>query len=172
MGNLWTALLLHRVPVLGRLDIGVNSHPVQYRTRRQVDWVTAAYCAARRQAAPLPELMFMYGEDVEWALACSRKGLEVWLEPVAAAIHIGRASVDQSQAPGFAQRKRVEFELAWFGRKGRMPQLAARAILVIHALCRLLIYWPQAVRRGRDDGRVAEYVTLLSHAVGLGRSKR
>src|SRR5690242_19367924 len=47
LGGLWVALMLHRIPVLGRLDIGINVHPAHYRARRRVDWVTAAYCVAR-----------------------------------------------------------------------------------------------------------------------------
>src|SRR5436190_14522057 len=46
-GGLWVALMLHRAPVLGRLDVGVNAHPAQYRQRRRVEWATAAYCIAR-----------------------------------------------------------------------------------------------------------------------------
>ncbi len=50
----------------------------------------------------------MYGEDVAGpALACRQAGLENWFQPAATAIHIGGASVSQSQDRGFAERRLV-----------------------------------------------------------------
>ena len=164
-GGLWVALFLHRLPLTARLDIGISAHPSLYRARRRVDWVTAAFCVARREAGHLPAGAFMYGEDIEWACACRQAGLEVWLEPAATAIHIGRASVDQSQDPGFAQRRRVQFEMVWFARRGRLAQLAARGVLVVHALLRLAVYGGLAALRRHRDRRVGENTTLLRVAL-------
>jgi GT2 family glycosyltransferase len=165
LGGLWVALLLHRLPLAARAGIGVSAHPALYRRRRPVDWVTAAFCIARREVGPLPADTFMYGEDVEWARACRRAGLQVWFDPHATAVHIGRASVDQSQDPGFAQRRRVQFELQWFARRGRLAQLAARGVLVVHALVRLALYSGLSALRRRGDGRVAEQLALLRAAL-------
>jgi GT2 family glycosyltransferase len=165
LGGLWVALFLHRVPLLGRAGVGIAAHPALYRSRRRVNWVTAAFCIARRESGPLPTEMFMYGEDVEWALACQRVGMEVWLEPAATAIHVGRASVDRRQDGGFAQRQRAQFELAWFARRGPLARLAARGVLIIHALLRLGVYGGLAAVRGRQDRRVAEYGILLHAAL-------
>jgi N-acetylglucosaminyl-diphospho-decaprenol L-rhamnosyltransferase len=165
MGGLWVALFLHRMPLTARLDIGISVHPSLYRSRRRVDWVTGAFCVARREAGFLPAGAFMYGEDIEWALACRHEGLEVWLEPAATAVHIGRASVDQSQEQGFAQEQRVRFELAWFARSGRLAQLGARGVLVIHALSRLILYGGLAALPGRRARRLGEYRTLLRAAL-------
>lgn len=165
LGGLWVALFLHRVPGLSRLGIGYLTDERLYRRPRRVDWVSAAVCVARSEAGPLPTSSFMYGEDVDWALACRNAGLEVWLEPTATAIHVGRASVDQSQDIGFAQRRRAQFELAWFARRGPLAQLVARLTLLVHALMRLLLYGGLTVLRGHRDRRVAEYVALLRSAL-------
>lgn len=164
-GGLWVALFLHRIPLTARANIGLSAHPALYRSRRRVDWVTGAFCIARREVGLLPAGAFMYGEDVAWALACRQAGLEVWLHPAATAVHIGRASVDQSQDPGFAQQRRVQFELAWFARRGPLAQLAARGVLVVHALLRLAVYGGLAALRGRRDRRVGENTILLYAAL-------
>jgi GT2 family glycosyltransferase len=165
LGGVWVALFFHHVPGLSRLGIGYLADQRLYRYPRRVDWVSAAVCAARADVGPLPTSSFMYGEDVEWALACRDAGLEVWLEPGATAIHVGRASVDQSQDPGFAQRRRAEFELAWFARRSPLVRLGARFVLFLHALLRLAVYGGLAVFRGHRDGRVAEYAALLRAAL-------
>jgi GT2 family glycosyltransferase len=170
-GGLWVALFLHRAPLTARLDLGINAHPVHYRSRRRVDWVTGAFCIARRAAGLIPEESFMYGEDVAWASSSHARGLEVWFEPAASAVHVGRATVDQSQAAGFAQRRRVQFELAWFGRRGSVARLAARGVIVLHALLRLLAYSAKGVLRGNQLDRVREYRALLRAATCGGRTR-
>jgi GT2 family glycosyltransferase len=170
-GGLWVALFLHRFPLTARAGIGLSAHPALYRNRRRVDWVTAAFCIARREAGPLPARVFMYGEDVAWALECGRAGLEVWFDPTATAVHIGRASVDQSQKPGFAQRQRVQFEMEWFSRRGRLARLAARTVLGIHGLVRLTVYGGLSALLRRRDRRVVEQVALLRAALSRDRTR-
>jgi GT2 family glycosyltransferase len=165
LGGLWVALFLHRLPLTARADIGVSAHPVLYRERRRVDWVTAAFCIARREAGGLPADSFMYGEDVAWALNCNRAGLEVWFDPAATAVHVGRASVDQSRDPGFAQRRRAQFELEWFAARGHLVQLAGRIVLVVHAVVRLALYGGLSVLRRRWDRRAVQQVALLRAAL-------
>jgi N-acetylglucosaminyl-diphospho-decaprenol L-rhamnosyltransferase len=165
LGGLWVALFLHRVPGLSRIGIGYLADARLYRRARRVDWVCAAVCAARAELGPLPSSSFMYGEDVEWGLACRQAGLQAWLVPRATAVHIGRASVDQSQDASFAQRRRAQFELAWFARRGRLVALLARAVLLIHGVLRLIVYGALSVVRGRRDRRVAEYCALVHAAL-------
>jgi N-acetylglucosaminyl-diphospho-decaprenol L-rhamnosyltransferase len=165
LGGLWVALFLHRMPVIGRLNVGVNAHQDHYRSRRRVDWVTGAFLVARPEAGEVPDHGFMYGEDVTWASRCQSNGLEVWFDPTATAVHIGRASVDQSRTVGFAQRQRVRFELAWFGGRDPLARLAARGVLVVHALLRLLIYGGARVIGLRRDHRAREYAALLRAAL-------
>lgn len=164
LGGLWTALLLHRMPLLGRLDVGVNAHPSHYRVRRRVDWVTAAFCIARREAGPLPERSFMYGEDVEWARESASAGREVWFDPGASAVHLLRGSVAGSRDAGFAQRQRARFELEWFGRRGGLAVLGARAVLAIHALVRLPAVGIADALRRREPRRAREQLALLRAA--------
>jgi N-acetylglucosaminyl-diphospho-decaprenol L-rhamnosyltransferase len=172
LGDLWVALFLHRVPGLSRLGIGYLADKRLYRRPRQVDWVSAAVCASRAEVGPLPTSSFMYGEDVEWASACRDAGWEVWLEPAASAVHVGRASVDQSQDAGFAQRQRVQFELAWFASRGQAVQMAARFVMSTHALLRLGVYGARRISRGRQDRRAAEYAALLRAALSTQRATR
>lgn len=133
--GLWVALGLHRAPALARLGIGFVAHPALCRKPRRIDWVTGAFCAARREVGPLPEASFMYGEDVEWAKEAARRGLEVWLEPRATAVHLLGSSTGRRAA--FKQEQRVAFELRWYSQRGRAAVRAARAVMVVHALLRL-----------------------------------
>jgi GT2 family glycosyltransferase len=165
--GLWVALFLHRAPGLSRLGIGYFADPSLYRAARRVDWVSGAVCAARGDLGHLPETTFMYGEDVEWAAACRAAGKEVWLEPSATAVHVGRASVDASQDQGFAQRQRVAFELAWFAPRGEAALLAARAVLVLHAVTRLVVHGSVDVARGRGSARLREYRALARAAITM-----
>jgi N-acetylglucosaminyl-diphospho-decaprenol L-rhamnosyltransferase len=165
VGDLWVALFLHRVPGLSRAGLGYLADPALYRRPRRVDWVSAAVCAARAELAPLPDSRFMYGEDVEWAVAARGAGWEVWIDPSATAVHISAATVAESQAAGFAQRRRAQFELDWFARRGVAAQALARAVMVVHALARLILYGAGGAVRGRRDARVREYVALLRAAV-------
>ncbi|MCW3069640.1 MAG: putative glycosyltransferase [Solirubrobacterales bacterium] len=172
MGDLWVALFLHRVPGLSRLGIGYLADQHLYLRPRRVDWVSAAVCASRSEVGPLPTSSFMYGEDVEWASACRDVGWEVWLEPAASAVHVGRASVDQSQDAGFAQRQRVQFELAWFAPRGQAVQLAARFGLLTHALLRLGFCGARRILWRNQDPRAAEYAALLRAALSVQRATR
>lgn len=160
-GGLWVALLLHRAPLLGRAGLGLFADRALYRRARRVDWVTAAFCAARREVCPLPSRTFMYGEDVWWGLRTAERGFGVWLEPAATAVHLGRASVAASQPSGFAQRSRVTFELDWFAARGTAALIAARAVLALHALVRLAVHGGSALLLRRGDSRLREDAVLL-----------
>lgn len=165
LGGLWVALMLHRAPLLGRAGIGVHAHPALYRRARRVDWVTAAFCIARREVGPLPSKAFMYGEDVWWGATCAQMGLAVWFEPAASAVHVGRASVERSHPVGFAQRRRAQFELEWFAQRGSGARLAARGVLALHALVRLTVYGASAALRRPHGPRVSEQAALLRAAL-------
>jgi len=170
LGNLWLALFAHRLPLLSRVGVAIYTHPRFYRHPRPVDWVSGAFCLARREVGPLPEDAFMFGEDVEWAHAVRRAGLEVWLEPSASALHLTGATVDAAQAPGFREASRAEFELRWFARRGSVFVLSARAVLGIHALVRLVLYLGLLpFRRGASERKLRGFAELLRYAVS-GRS--
>jgi GT2 family glycosyltransferase len=136
-GSLWMALGLHRLPAARRFEVGLLADARHYRHARRVDWVTAAFCAARAEVGPLPEEGFMYGEDVEWARQATAAGYEVWLEPAAQAVH-GVAMSSPLAAVGERQRRRVAFDDRWFAPRGRRAVVAARAIAVIHGGLRWL----------------------------------
>jgi GT2 family glycosyltransferase len=67
---------------------------------REVDWVSGACLAARRQAIDhvglLDEGFFMYDEDVDWCRRMKQAGLKVYLCPDARIVHYGRASIVQT----------------------------------------------------------------------------
>jgi GT2 family glycosyltransferase len=166
LGNLWMACCLHRLPGSSRLALGVHTHPALYRRARRVDWVTGAFCVARREVGFLPEEAFMYGEDVEWASVARSAGYATWVEPAATAVHIGNATVQRARASGFKQARRVEFELRWFHSRGSAYVLTLRAIWVMHACTRILLYgllYPVHRRAARNG--IREFRELLRYAV-------
>ena len=105
--ELWLACGFHRVPILRRIGVGLLYSPELYRHPTTVGWVSGAFCLARRAIGEMPARGFMYGEDVEWARQACARGYAVWLDPRAAAIHVGSASVMRSQAADFVKTQRV-----------------------------------------------------------------
>lgn len=134
---LWLAVGMHRLPLTERFGIGMQYPPRLCDRSRAVGWVSGAFCLARREIGPLPELGFMYGEDVEWAAQVHDLGYECWVEPRATAVHLGGASVARMSAAGFTERRSVEALIRWFARRGRAQVVLIRVILCIHALLRL-----------------------------------
>jgi GT2 family glycosyltransferase len=134
--ELWLALGLHRFVLTERFGVAILWSPRLYERPRRAGWVSGAFCVARREIGPLPELGFMYGEDAAWAAQASARGYEAWLEPAAGAVHLGGASVARERA-GYAEARSVEALLRWFGARGRGQLAAERAILCLHAGLRL-----------------------------------
>jgi N-acetylglucosaminyl-diphospho-decaprenol L-rhamnosyltransferase len=164
-GNLGVALLLHRLPVVWRLPLTVSANAAAYSEAHRVDWVSGAFCLARPNVGPVPASGFMYGEDVEWARQAAERGLERWIEPSAKAIHLGGGGSQSVQAAIFRQRSRVDFELRWFGVRGRWSVTGARIVIAIHAICRIALFSvllplrPTVARM-----RIAEFRSLLADA--------
>jgi GT2 family glycosyltransferase len=136
--ELWLALGLHRLPVLNRFGVGVLYSESLYVRPRRVGWVSGAFCVARREIGPLPTFGFMYGEDVEWAAAARERGWTAWVIPAAGAVHLGGASVTRSQGSDFVEARRTEFLVRWFSRGHPLKVPAARAILALYGLTRLV----------------------------------
>jgi N-acetylglucosaminyl-diphospho-decaprenol L-rhamnosyltransferase len=166
LNNLAVALLLHRVPVVSRLPLSVLANQIHYREARRVDWVSAAFCLVRPAIGAIPAGGFMYGEDVEWSLQARSAGYETWLEPAATAVHLGAGGSRSVAAARIRQRRRLEFELRWFGARGRAVCAAARAIMVLHAGVRIVLYVGLVPVRPRlASDRIAEFWTLLTAAL-------
>ncbi|MCW2689043.1 MAG: putative glycosyltransferase [Mycobacterium sp.] len=164
--NLGVAVLLHRLPLSSRLPLTVSASPRHYRKAHRVDWVSGAFCLARRDVGDLPEAGFMYGEDVEWARQAHERGLEVWLEPLACATHLGGGGASSASAGAFRQNSRVTFELRWFETRGPRTVAVARAVIAIHALIRIGLYAMMLPAR-RDAARdgIAEFGALFRAAL-------
>lgn len=161
VSELWLALGLHRFPPTAPLGIG-NLHAAGlYERPRRVGWVSGAFCLARREIGPMPELGFMYGEDIEWAAQAAEGGFEVWLEPAARALHLGGASAAKSGS-GFMEARRVEALIRWFGRRGRGHVVLIRIVMFLHALLRLAASFALQPFRPRfaSDSRVRFQVML------------
>jgi N-acetylglucosaminyl-diphospho-decaprenol L-rhamnosyltransferase len=165
--NLGTALFLHRLPGVSRLRLSILANPRQYMLARRVDWVSAAFCVAKREVGPLPTNGFMYGEDVEWAQGALAKGLETWIEPAGTAIHLRGGGSDAVQAAQRRQLARLDFDLRWFRDVGR-PLWAVRMVAFVHATLRILMHAvtlpvrPNAARRG-----IMEHRTLMRAALRI-----
>jgi GT2 family glycosyltransferase len=166
LGNLGVALFLHRLPLFSRLTLSVAAGPAHYNEPHRVDWVSGAFCLARRAIGPMPEAGFMYGEDVEWARQAQECGFETWLEPLATAIHLGGGGEESVPAAIFRQRSRVDFELRWFGAKGTWAAAGDRIVMAIHALVRLgLSVSMLPMRPALGRARIAEFGALLGAAL-------
>jgi GT2 family glycosyltransferase len=112
----------------------------------------------------------MYGEDVEWALQARRQGLEVWIDPAATAVHLVSGGDRSIEAGRRRQISRVDFELRWFARRGRIAVILARMVLVVHALVRIFLnalFLP--VRPRSRMRRIDEFATLLGSALARPR---
>lgn len=167
LANLGVALFLHRLPLVSRLPLSVLASPAGYDKARRVDWVSGAFCLARREVGHLPSAGFMYGEDVEWARQASECGFETWIEPLATAIHLGGGG-NSASAPAatFRQTSRVDFELRWFGTRGAWVVASARAVMAIHALLRIALFAAMLpVRPDLARRRLAEFRVLLREAL-------
>lgn len=151
--ELWLALGLHRAPLLERLGVSVLYSERLYDRPRRVGWVSGAFCIARREIGRLPTSSFMYGEDVEWADVARQQGWAALMDPSAAAVHLGGASVNRSQSPHFVEAQRVDFLLRWFARGHPLRLPAIRAIVALYAVTRLA---GAAIRPVRPDTRTRE----------------
>jgi N-acetylglucosaminyl-diphospho-decaprenol L-rhamnosyltransferase len=163
--DLGVALLLHRVPITSRLRLSVLADPAHYTRAHRVDWVSGAFCLARPSVGPLPTAGFMYGEDVEWAHQAGERGYETWIEPCATAVHLGGGATGSVVAAQMRQRRRIEFELRWFGSRGRWPTVGARLIMALHAVIRIGLYVAILPVRPRSaSAGIAEFGALLRGA--------
>jgi N-acetylglucosaminyl-diphospho-decaprenol L-rhamnosyltransferase len=165
LGNLGIALFLHRLPLVSRLPFSLFANPVHYGDARRVDWVSAAFCLARRQVGPLPAAGFMYGEDVEWAHQATVRGFATWIEPSATAVHLVAGSSGSVSSAQLRQVRRVEFDLRWFRVRGPWAVTCARVVMAIHAVVRIGLYLAiLPVQPGRARTGIAEFYTLLRGA--------
>lgn len=170
LGNLAVALFLHRLPLFSRLPLSVAAGAAYYREAHRVDWVTGAFCLARREIGPMPAAAFMYGEDVEWARQAAERGFEAWLEPAATAIHLGGGGTATVAGAVFRQRSRVDFELRWFRARGAWVLAGDRIVMAIHAVVRLsLAVAILPLRPALGRARIAEFRALLGASLERAR---
>lgn len=167
LGNLAVALFLHRLPLASRLQFSVFANPAHYSQAQRVDWVSGAFCLARRQVGPLPTAGFMYGEDVEWAWQAREAGFQAWIEPSATAVHLLAGGSTSVTSARLRQTRRAEFDLRWFSGRGPYATVCARAVMSIHALLRIGLYTAALPVRPRWARRhIAEFRGLLKVALG------
>ena len=168
--ELWLALGLHVAPLTRQAGVGILAPESLYRSSRPVGWVSAAFCAARREVGPVPESAFLYGEDVEWAAQAGQREFEVRLEPHATAVHLNGYSVRRSHPPGYREARRVESSLRWFASRGAVSLAAERGILALHAVLRLAAATALIPFHGRRGVvRFRRFATLLRAALARQR---
>jgi GT2 family glycosyltransferase len=165
LGELGVALFFHRLPLLWRLPLSVAANSARYAAAAPVDWVTGAFCLARREVGPMPAAAFMYGEDVEWSRQAREMGFEVWIEPTAHAVHLGGGGSVSAQTARLRQASRVDFAMRWFAPRGSRALTGIRAILVLHGAVRVAIFSALLpVRASRARRGIAEFRYLISQA--------
>jgi N-acetylglucosaminyl-diphospho-decaprenol L-rhamnosyltransferase len=166
LGELGVALFFHRLPLLWRLPLSVSANSARYLAPAPVDWVTGAFCLARREVGPMPAAAFMYGEDVEWSRQAHEIGFEVWVEPAARAVHLGGGGSSSRQAARLRQASRVDFALRWFAPGGKPGLRGIRAVLVLHGAVRVALFTlALPVRGSRARGAIAEFCHLIHEAL-------
>jgi N-acetylglucosaminyl-diphospho-decaprenol L-rhamnosyltransferase len=166
LGDLGVALFLHRLPPFSRLALSVYADESHYARPQRVDWVSGAFCLARREVGQLPAAAFMYGEDVEWARQANALGFETWLEPRAGAVHLGGGGVASADAARFRQRSRADFALRWFAPSGGWATVPVRLVMALHALVRLALFAVALpVRPRRAQAGMSEFAALLRCAL-------
>jgi len=118
--------LLQRLPFYRRLK------PLAAPGPAQVDWVTGAGMAIRRQvwevAGPLDEGFFFYAQDLDFCLRARRAGWEVAVQPEFQVLHHHGATIGQD--PGASGRQQPELlwiDLLRWARKHHGERWAARA---------------------------------------------
>jgi N-acetylglucosaminyl-diphospho-decaprenol L-rhamnosyltransferase len=173
LGNLAVALFLHRLPLVSRLQLSVFANPAHYGQARRVDWVSGAFCLARREVGQLPTAGFMYGEDVEWAWQVRETGFQTWIEPSATAVHLLAGGSTSVSSARLRQARRAEFDLRWFSRRGPFATVCSRAVMSVHALVRIGLYTAALPFRPHwARGNIAEFRGLLRAALGRTVSPR
>jgi N-acetylglucosaminyl-diphospho-decaprenol L-rhamnosyltransferase len=143
----------------------------QYKNKHEVDWVTGACLAIRKEVIDkiglLDEAFFMYGEDMDWCWRVKKVGYKVCYQPAAKIVHYSRQASSQ------------DFK-AWIRRytKGQLRFIEKTHSYTYKALCGLwiclgsflrIILWSfirslKADRRNEAQQRIAGYYD----AIGLG----
>jgi len=114
-----------------------------YRSVLVVEVVAGCYMLTRRQAIDIvgnmDESYFMYGEEMDWCWRFQRAGWKVLYYPDARIIHCGGMSAAQNPV-GMSIELQKSFLRFIEKRQGRAGRLAARGLLFLARLIRLL-YW-------------------------------
>lgn len=118
-------------------------HDSFYQQEQEVDWVTGAAILIPREvikkAGPLNEKIFMYGEDVEWCFRIKKAGFNIYLNPQAKIVHIGRGSFKKIPTKAFVgEYQGVKFFYGQY--KGTLALQIARIFLKIGALLRIIVF--------------------------------
>ncbi|MFT5369883.1 MAG: N-acetylglucosaminyl-diphospho-decaprenol L-rhamnosyltransferase, partial [Candidatus Latescibacterota bacterium] len=139
---------------------------------KQVDWVTGACFAARRDVfaatGGLDEAIFMYYEDVDFGLRVQNGGWQVWYLPDASGTHLGGESSKQALT-----RMLVVSEASYgylihkhLGRWAALLLVCLRPIeMVLRSVIWSAVYLLQPNRRGEARARLRAYFMILTGGV-------
>jgi N-acetylglucosaminyl-diphospho-decaprenol L-rhamnosyltransferase len=122
-------------------------------------WGTAliARRAAVKEAGPLSEQFFMYGEDLEWCLRMRRHGWEVWFCPAAEVLHHG------GQSSALQWDEEARYRLILEGTCAALEHHRSRIYVRLLQLATLMALggeWLTARARHRPTNRIA---VLFAH---------
>ncbi|MDA0711914.1 MAG: glycosyltransferase, partial [bacterium] len=138
----------------------------------EVDWVTGACFAARREVfdatGGMDEAIFMYYEDVDFCLRARRLGWQVWLVPEGVGRHLGGQSSKQALT-----RMLVVSEASYtylirhhLGRRASLLLLCLRPVeMVMRSLIWSAIFILQPNRREEARARLRAYFSILTGGV-------
>jgi GT2 family glycosyltransferase len=133
--------------VSGAGHLARHFRPAQKHVQRDVDWVSGAAMAFRREVwSPLSERFLFYCQDIELCLEARRRGWQVRIVEEARVVH----GLGGTIAGGSALRhdpEKLWSDLLTWGRAHYGRRWGARARVVLVAAAALRIAWNKLLRR-------------------------
>jgi GT2 family glycosyltransferase len=170
--QLGEALLLHRLPGLGRLREPVTP-PHRYGAEHAVDWLVGAVLLVRRaafeQIGGFDPRFFMYSEETDWCLRARRSGWRILHLPIAAVRHDGGGVPGDPAIARHLAASKIAFAGAHFGSARRT---AFRAALVTGYALRAAAFGLAALRTRRLAPRARREIACLAASLRPRRGRR
>jgi len=147
--------------------IGAVVHPMQrhqYISKHEVDWVTGACLAIRKEVVTriglLDEAFFMYGEDMEWCWRVWRAGYKVSYQPTAQVIHYSRQASQRDYRAWIMQY--TSGQLRFISKiRPRSTTFLCGFLICMGSLLRIVLWsgirWLISNRRAEAQQRLAGY---------------
>lgn len=143
-------------------------------TEREVDVVSGMFMLVPRavldKVGPLDDAFFVYAEEADWCRRIRKAGWRCVFAPVAQIVHLDGGSKSTAQIRSRMYVQMQKSHMIYVRKHGGLPAyLAAKAMFVMSALLRLMIFSLVAWRRGDPDSRARVRLSIASlkfHGLG------